>query len=94
VVSNICIYAAPDRAKAVAIVIPTRGLLQALAAEHGLSGSYEQLVRNEQMKALVLKDLQNTGRKAGLAPFEIIEGIVLTDSEWTSQNVGFGFPLC
>jgi hypothetical protein len=27
------------------------------------------------------------GRKAGLAPFEIIEGVVLTDGEWSSMNV-------
>jgi long-chain acyl-CoA synthetase len=34
----------------------------------------------------VLKDLQTVGRKAGLAPFEIIEGVVLSDAEWSSQN--------
>ena len=34
----------------------------------------------------MLKDLQSVGKKAGLAPFEIIEGVVLSDSEWTSQN--------
>jgi long-chain acyl-CoA synthetase len=35
----------------------------------------------------VLKELQNMGKKAALAPFEIIDGVVLTDSEWSSQNV-------
>jgi hypothetical protein len=36
---------------------------------------------------LVLRELQGVGRKAGLAPFEIIEGVVLTDGEWSSMNV-------
>jgi hypothetical protein len=27
------------------------------------------------------------GKRAGLAPFEIIEGVVLADEEWSSQNV-------
>jgi long-chain acyl-CoA synthetase len=38
------------------------------------------------MRELVLKDLQGVGKKAGLAPFEIIEGVVLADEEWSSQN--------
>jgi long-chain acyl-CoA synthetase len=45
------------------------------------------LVHNDKIKDLVLKELQNTGRKADLAHFEIIEGVILTDSEWTPQNV-------
>jgi long-chain acyl-CoA synthetase len=44
-------------------------------------------MHDEKVKGLLLKDLQGTGRKAGLAGFEIIEGVVLTDSEWTPQNV-------
>ena len=34
----------------------------------------------------MLKELQGIGRKGGLAGFEIIEGVVLTDEEWTPQN--------
>jgi hypothetical protein len=35
----------------------------------------------------VLKQLQDAGRKGGLAGFETIEGVVLADEEWTPQNV-------
>jgi long-subunit acyl-CoA synthetase (AMP-forming) len=48
----------------------------------------EKLVHSDRINSLVLKELQETGRKAGLAHFEIIEGLVLTDAEWTPQNVG------
>ncbi len=59
-----------------------------MAEENGITGeSYEQLVHNPRVKELLLKELQYTGRKAGLAPFEIIECIVITSSEWTPQNV-------
>jgi hypothetical protein len=49
--------------------------------------SPDVLIHDEKVKSLLLKELQATGRKAGLAGFEIIEGLVLTDLEWTPQNV-------
>ena len=85
---NLCVYAAADRNKPIAVVIPAPILLQKLAQEHDLDGkSYEQLVHNEKIKKAVLRELQSTGRKAGLAAFEILDGVVLTDAEWTPQNV-------
>jgi len=39
------------------------------------------------MNAIVLKEMQQTGRGGGLSGIEIIEGIVLADEEWTPQNV-------
>jgi hypothetical protein len=53
--------------------------------------SHDALIHDEKVKGLLLKELQGTGRKAGLAGFEIIEGVVLTDSEWTPQNVSSSF---
>lgn len=85
---NLCVYAAADQNKPIAIVIPAPILLQKLAEANGLQGrSYEQLVHNSTIKKLVLRELQNTGRKAGLEAFEILDGIVLTDAEWSPQNV-------
>jgi long-chain acyl-CoA synthetase len=88
IVTNICVFAAADRAKPIAIVIPTRQLLLQLAKANGIvEKSHDVLIHDEKVKGLLLKELQGTGRKAGLAGFEIIEGVVLTDSEWTPQNV-------
>jgi long-chain acyl-CoA synthetase len=92
IVTNICVFAAADRAKPIAIVIPTRQLLLRLADANGIAEkSYDVLIRDERVKGLLLKELQSTGRKAGLAGFEIIEGVVLTDSEWTPQSVRMSF---
>jgi long-chain acyl-CoA synthetase len=95
IVTNICVFAAADRAKPIAIVIPTRQLLLQLAEANGIAEkSHDALIHDEKVKGLVLKGLQGTGRKAGLAEFEIIEGVVLTDSEWTPQNVRPFIILC
>ncbi|KAL2060881.1 hypothetical protein VTL71DRAFT_8933 [Oculimacula yallundae] len=86
-VLNLCVYAAADRNKPIAIVIPAQALLQRLAEENDMAGrNYEELVHDEKMAKLVLRELQSTGRKAGLAAFEILDGVVLTDAEWTPQN--------
>jgi long-chain acyl-CoA synthetase len=89
IVSNICVYASPTRSKPIAIVIPDPKLLSALAANNNIPPrpSHEQLVQAPEVRELVLRELQSVGRKAGLAPFEIIEGVVLTDGEWSSMNV-------
>ncbi|PMD47770.1 acetyl-CoA synthetase-like protein [Hyaloscypha variabilis F] len=87
IVSNICIFASPHRSKPIAIMLPDRKLLSKLAESNNIrSRPHEQLVHDPEIRDLVLKELQTVGRKAGLAPFEIIEGVVLSDEEWSSQN--------
>jgi len=88
VVANICVYAAIDESKPVAIIVPAEPALKKLAAENGVKGdSLEELVHNEKLNSVISKQLQSAGQKAGLAAFEIIQGVVLADEEWTPQNV-------
>jgi long-chain acyl-CoA synthetase len=89
IVSNICIFAADDKARPIAIVIPNVEALKIFARENGVvvdGRGFDEIVRDEKVHGLFLKDLQAAGAKAGLAHFEIIEGLVLTESEWTTQN--------
>jgi len=87
VVGNICIYAAADQAKPVAIIVPAEPALLQLAKSNGIQGeSLESLVHNEKLNSIVLKELQAAGKVGGLRGFEIIEGVVLSDEEWTPQN--------
>jgi len=81
-VGNICVYASADRSKPIAIVFPAKEALRALAKSHNLQND----VRDTILQELVLRELQKTGMAAGLASFEILEGVVLTDLEWTPQN--------
>ena len=88
VVGNICVFAAQDKSKPIAIIVPVEATLQNLAAANGIKGeSVEDMVNDEKLNGLVLKEVQKAGRESGLAGIEIIEGIVMSDEEWTPQNV-------
>lgn len=88
VVGNICVYAAEDKAKPIAIIVPLEPALKKLAAANGIPGdSLEELVSNKKVNELVLKELQQAGKEGGLAGIEIIDGVVLADEEWNPQNV-------
>ena len=89
---NICIYASPTRSKPVAIVVPNFPALENLA--HGAPSSNTQhmsseaLVSGEVSQQLALQHLQTLGKNTGLASFEIVEGLLITDGEdWTPMNV-------
>lgn len=90
VVANICVYAAADKAKPIAIVVPVEAALKKLARENGIEGNgLEDLCGNEKLQGIVLKELQAAGKHGGLGGIEIIDGVVLADEEWTPQNVSF-----
>ncbi|KAG5301804.1 acyl-CoA synthetase [Histoplasma ohiense] len=87
VVANILIHAATDQVKPIAVIVPAEPALLALAKANGIEGeSIEALVNDKKLNSIVLKELQNAGRAGRLKPFEIIEGVVLSDEEWTPQN--------
>ncbi|KKZ63804.1 long-chain acyl-CoA synthetase [[Emmonsia] crescens] len=87
VVANIMVHAAADQTKPIAVIVPAEPALLALAKANGIEGeSVEGLAHNKQMNSIVLRELQNAGRASNLKPFEIIEGVVLADEEWTPQN--------
>lgn len=92
VVQNICVYADTEKTKPVAIIVPAEPALKKLAQENGVKGeSLEELVRNDKILDLVTKQLQAEGRRGGLQGIEIIEGVALSDEEWTPQNVSLLF---
>ena len=77
-----------DRSKPVAIIVPAEPALKKIAAEQGVEGEhFEELVHDQKIVNAVSKQLQEAGRKAGLANFELIQGVVLAEEEWTPQNV-------
>ena len=92
-VGNICVFAAQDKAKPIAIIVPVEAALQKLAKDHGIKGSHEELITNKDLNDIVLKDLQAAGKSAGLSGIEIVDGVVMADEEWTPENVSIN-PLC
>lgn len=88
VVGNICVYAASDKNKPIAIVVPNEAALKDLASQNGIQGSgNEDLCHNEKLNGIVVKEMQASGKKGGLNGIELIEGVVLSEEEWTPQNV-------
>ncbi|KAL1999713.1 hypothetical protein VTN02DRAFT_4136 [Thermoascus thermophilus] len=87
VVANICVYAAEDQNKPIAIIVPVEAQLHKLARDNGIKDdSLENLVHNEELKSIVLKELQQAGKAGGLRGIEIIDGVVMSDEEWNPQN--------
>lgn len=86
--ANICVYAATDKLKPIAIIVPAEPALKKLAKENDVDGNgIEDLVHSEKLNRIILKELQNAGRQGGLTGIEIIDGVVLADEEWTAANV-------
>ena len=86
--ANICVYAASDKAKPIAIIVPAEPALKKLASDNGIKGhGIEDLVHNEDLNRIVLKQLQEAGKAGGLAGLEIIDGVALADDEWNPANV-------
>ena len=87
IVGNICVYAAQDKNKPIAIVVPNEPALKELANSNGISGSaLEELCHNKKLNGLVLSQMHASGKKGGLNGIELIEGVVLAEEEWTPQN--------
>ncbi|KAI9662824.1 MAG: long-chain fatty acid-CoA ligase [Bathelium mastoideum] len=87
IVANICVYADQSKSRPIAIIVPQETALKKFASENGVKGeSLEGLVHDEKLNSAVLKDLQAAGKRAGLSGIEIIDGVVLTDEEWTPHN--------
>lgn len=90
VVGNLCVCVGEGQNRPVAIIIPNEEVLKTMAINSGMQyNRLEGLYGDENFKQMVLKDLQATARKAGLHGIEIIDGVVLSDAEWTPQNVCF-----
>ncbi|KAL9621204.1 MAG: hypothetical protein Q9160_004337 [Pyrenula sp. 1 TL-2023] len=87
VVGNICVYAASDKAKPIAIIVPVEAALEKLASSVGVkSGSLEGMLQDKKLNGAVLKEILNQGRQQGLNGIELIDGIVMAEEEWTPQN--------
>ena len=81
-------YAATDRDKPIAIIVPAEPALKRLAKDNGIDGhGLEDLVHDKKLNNVVLKEMQTAGRDGGLAGIEIIAGVVMSDEEWNPQNV-------
>jgi len=87
VVANLLIYADEQQTKPVAIIVPNEPVLKSIAKDNGVSGEHlEELIHDKKLTSIVLRELLAAGKKGGLQGIELVQGVVMTDEEWTPQN--------
>lgn len=84
-VSNVMVHADPEHSRPIAVIMPNEKVLVEKAKELGVAE--HEMHTNSKVRDAVLKDLQATGKRAGLSSMEIITGVVITDEEWTPPSV-------
>ncbi|PFH59779.1 hypothetical protein XA68_11887 [Ophiocordyceps unilateralis] len=83
-VVNIMVYADSEHSRPIAIIMPNDKVLAEKAKELGVDE--HQMHQDAKVRSAVLKDLQMTGKRAGLTSLETVAGVVITDEEWTPPS--------
>ncbi|CAI6097942.1 hypothetical protein V2G26_009019 [Clonostachys chloroleuca] len=80
-VANLMVHADQAYPKPIAVIMPNEKVLLDEAQKLGID--QHDMYHHPKMVGWVLKDLQTTGRRAGLTGIEIICNVVITEEEWT-----------
>lgn len=93
IVLNLCVYADSSKVKPIAIVLPNESHFKDFIAESGIYSASElktkdlaHFCEDERVARAVQKHLVKTGQSQGLKGIELIQAVVLLDTEWTPQN--------
>jgi long-chain acyl-CoA synthetase len=87
-VQQIFVYGDSFHSMLVAIVVPNHDTLRHWAATHGKgSASPAELLKDPELKASILKDMQTQGRARGLQGFEVPRDIYLEPNPWTPDDL-------
>lgn len=93
IVLNLCVYADQTKVKPIAIVIPNENHFREFVAESNIYSESELKTKDlshfcddKRVAKAVQKYLVKTGQAQGLKGIELIQAVVLLDTEWTPQN--------
>ena len=70
-VDNCCIHGDGMQNYVVALIVPVKERLEALAERLGVTGDFEELCKHKDITGAVLKELQTHGKRVGLQKFEL-----------------------
>lgn len=87
---NVCVYAFPQKAKPIAIVVPEEKALRELVEKRKIANKHTDLAvltGNKYVKDAVMEDMLTAGKHAGLQGIELVSGIILSSEPWTPDNV-------
>jgi long-chain acyl-CoA synthetase len=89
-VQTLLVYADPEQDTCVSLMLPREPVLRKTCQDAGIkaddSVSFDALCKDPKVRALVLKNLLATGKKAGLKKAELISAVAVISDEWTPQN--------
>lgn len=91
-VQNIMVHGDGEHSRPIAVIYVNEPAVKEMAKGAGVDPNEHGLLKDKKVVGAVLKDLLAQGKGAGLSGLETIAGVVLTDDEWTPQNVSS--PLC
>jgi long-chain acyl-CoA synthetase len=83
-VANVLVYADSEISRPLAVIMANEKILADKAKEIGVAES--DMYTDKKVNDLVLKELQATGRQAGLVSMEIVGAVVISDIEWTPDS--------
>ncbi|KAF8937933.1 hypothetical protein EDD21DRAFT_66431 [Dissophora ornata] len=85
--SNICIYGDSMQAKPVALIVASEPRIMELAKSKGIQDKdFGELCHDKTIIKAVLDSCLLTGKKAGLKPAEMLQGVFLESEEWTDRT--------
>lgn len=86
VVEQIWVYGNSFKSTLVAVVVPKKAALTEWAASNGVSGSFEELLNNDQAKQMVLQQLTAAGKSDKLKGFEFVKAVKLESEMFAVEN--------
>ncbi|CAL1273035.1 unnamed protein product [Larinioides sclopetarius] len=85
-VSQIFVHGESLQSCLVAVIVPDKEVLTSWCKEKGIEGTWEEICRNKVVKELILNDITNLGKKAGLKSFEQVKDIYVHSGMFTVDN--------
>ena len=85
-VENICVYGDPYRSFVVALVVPSKSHIEAIAHKLGKTISFEKLIDDKDVRDAVLKELVSHGTRCRLEKFELPAAVTLVHEQWTPES--------
>ncbi|XP_023343813.1 LOW QUALITY PROTEIN: long-chain-fatty-acid--CoA ligase 4-like [Eurytemora carolleeae] len=86
-VENCCVYGDPSQSYVVALIVPDRLRLEALAEKLEIKNvEFEALCENVTMIGAVLRELQSHGKRVGLEKWEMPGAVTLCQDLWTPES--------
>lgn len=85
-VENICVYGDPHRTFIVALVVPAKPHVEAIAHKLGKTISFEKLIDDKDVAEAVLKELVAHGTRGRLEKFELPHAVTLVHEQWTPES--------